>query len=243
MRWLSGLLLLATTSIHAEHYVIGVEDLRYLPYYDYHDGQYAGMARDLLDAFAVSAGHQFEYRALPIKRLYIEFFSGNVDAKFPDNAAWLAQEKTGLPIHYSAPLLAFTDGLLVLPDRRERSKADLRAIATVRGFTAFDFLTEIRSGQIQLHEMDTLDALIRTTLSRRVDGCYFNVVVAERYLAQVLKQPGALVFDPSLPHTRSYYHLSSHKHPQLLSELDAFLQQNPELLPRLYRKWAATMPD
>lgn len=247
MRWLlspmvwllTGLALMLSPRIGAaaERLVVGVEDLRYLPYYDYADGQFGGMARELLDRFARSQGIEFEYRALPVKRLYVEFLAGKVDFKFPDNANWLSKEKSGHAIRYSAPLMPFIDGVLVLPARKGAGRALLKSLGTVQGFTAFDYLDDIARGQLRLVEIGTLEALFQTHLHGRIDGSYFNVVVADRYLANTLNQPGALVFDPALPHTRSHYHLSSWRRADVLVAFDEFLKQHPKLLTELAEKW------
>ena len=235
-RWLVVLLFLSVP-VHADRFVVGVEELRYLPYYDHHNGQYGGMARDVLDAFSRDSGHQFDYRALPIKRLYVEFLAGNLDFKFPDNPTWAGKDKTGKTVYYSAPVMPFIDGVLVLPARKGTGSARLQTLGTVQGFTAFDYLDAIAAGKMRLLEIGTLEALIQASLYQRIDGSYFNVVVAERYLSTRMKLPGALVFDPALPHTRSHYHLSSLRHAAVIAQFDQFLQRNQELLAELRRKW------
>lgn len=235
-RWLVVLLWLCAP-VHADRFVVGVEELHYLPYYAHQNGQYGGMARDVFDAFSRDSGHQFEYRALPIKRLYVEFLAGNLDFKFPDNPHWAGKEKTGKTVYYSVPVMPFIDGALVLPARRGAGQERLKILGTVQGFTAFDYLDAIAAGRMKLYEISSLEALIQASLHQRVDGSYFNVVVAERYLSKQLNLPGALVFDPQLPHTRSHYHLSSMKHPALIAAFDQFLRSNPELLKQLRQKW------
>ena len=235
-RWLVVLLFLSVP-VHADRFVVGVEELRYLPYYDHHNGQYGGMARDVLDAFSRDSGHQFDYRALPIKRLYVEFLAGNLDFKFPDNPDWAGKDKAGKTVYYSAPVMPFIDGVLVLPARKGAGSERLRTLGTVQGFTAFDYLDAIAAGKMRLLEIGTLEALIQASLYQRIDGSYFNVVVAERYLSTRMKLPGALVFDPALPHTRSHYHLSSLRHAAVIAQFDQFLQRNQELLAELRRKW------
>lgn len=242
-RSLYGILLLFSSQIAgAEALIVGIEELHYLPYYSFENNEFSGYGHDLLAAFAADSGHELHFRALPIKRLYVEFFSGKVDFKFPDNRSWLAEERAGLPIQYSAPVINFTDGLLVLPSRVGNGVDTLKDIATVRGFTAFDYLAQIRDGRLRLSEMDTLEALTKATLSGRVDGSYFNVVVAARHLAKTERQPGALVYDPNLPHTDSYYFLSTIKHRAILAQFDAFMSSHPELLVQLRQKWEIPPP-
>ncbi len=54
-------------------YVIGVENIDYLPHYTYENGKFEGHGRAILDAFAKSQGYTFVYKAFPIKRLYKTF--------------------------------------------------------------------------------------------------------------------------------------------------------------------------
>ncbi|NQD37201.1 transporter substrate-binding domain-containing protein [Permianibacter sp. IMCC34836] len=238
--WLLGLW--CGQAVSAEPLLVGIEELNYLPYYAYQNQQFSGFGHDVLEAFAADSGHTFRYRALPIKRLYIEFLADHLDFKFPDNPYWLATEKNGIAIQYSEPIIEFTDGVLVRPNRVGNGVDTLKIIATVRGFTAFDYLDRIRDGRVKLSEMDTLEALTKATLSGRVDGSYFNVVVAARHLAKTERQPGALVYDPSLPHTDSHYHLSTIRHGDILAEFNAFLRSHPELLAELRKKWEIPAP-
>lgn len=67
--------------------------------------------------------------------------------------------------------------------------------------------------------------MIQQTLKKDTDGAYFNVVVATHYLDNIRPRPSpsALVFDPKLPHTRSSFHLSTLRHPEVLQRFDRFL--------------------
>lgn len=235
--WYGLLSLLLSGNVTADHYVIGVEDLKYLPYYHYDNGTYSGYGRDLLDAFATAKGHRFEYRALPIRRLYSEFLSGNLDFKFPDNPQWHVEERKGKNIQYSAAMIDFVDGTLVLPERKGGGFGKLKSLAMIRGFTPLEYQDQIAARRLKTAEVDNMDALIQLTLQRRTDGSYFNIVVASRYLGKIMNKPDALLFDPSLPYTRSHYLLSTLKHSELLLEFNDFLQSNPKLIEQLKRKW------
>jgi len=57
-----------------------------------------------------------------------------------------------------------------------------------------------------------------------------------KYYLNSIKKSGALVFDPSLPHTKSSYKLSSAKHPEIIAEFNEFLK-NRELMKKIKSKY------
>ena len=207
-------------------YVVGVEALDYYPHYSNADGEFSGFARDLLDAFARSQGYRFDYRALPVARLYRTFFAGELDFKYPDNPDWQASKRQGLEIHYSAPVASYIDGVLLLPANRGKGAAQLTSLGTVRGFTPWNYLDAIAQGSLEVREVTTLKQSLLQAINGRVGGVYMNVDVGRYQLDEVLKQPGALVFDETLPHSSGAYRLSSMRHPEVLDALNAFLHDH-----------------
>jgi polar amino acid transport system substrate-binding protein len=220
------LLCLAAPVLAKDKLIIGVENQFYLPIYAYDQGQYHGFARDLFDAFAQDRGYQVEYRALPVPRLYAAFFSGQVDFKFPDNPLWKQQERNGKKISYSAPVAAFVDGISVLPRNANAGIDQIKHIGTMSGFTPWAWMSRIKTGDTRLSENTHLQALIKQTLAGRNDGAYASVAVINYQLDHVLKQPGALVFNPALPNDRDNYYLSSIKRPEVLNEFNHWQQAN-----------------
>lgn len=206
--------------------IIGVENQYYLPLHQYADGQYQGFARELLDAFARDQGYTIEYRALPIPRLYASFFDGQVDLKFPDSPNWKQDQRKGRSISYSEPVVHYVDGVSIRPERRPLAVDAVRTLGTVSGFTPWAWLDRIKSGKTALAENTSLDALVRQTLAGRVDGAYASVAVIQYQLDHVVRQPGALVFDPSLPASRDSYRLSSVRRPEVIQEFNGWLRQN-----------------
>lgn len=224
---ITGLALMAIgASAQAQTYSIGVENTAYLPAYSFEDGEYRGYARRMLDAFAQDHGYRFDYRPMPVIRLFSALVGGDIDMKFPDNAYWAQDTKKGHPVVYSQPAIAYIDGVSVLANRKGAPIDTIKSLGIVRGFTAWDWLDRIKSGSVTLHENNSFTALLETTLAERNNGAYGNVAVVQYQLRHVLKKPNALVFDPSLPHTRSNYHLSTIKHPELIAKFDQWLSQN-----------------
>jgi hypothetical protein len=216
----------APVAAHAQTFNVGVENSQYLPAYTYEDGEYKGFARTLLDAFAVDKGYKFDYRPMPVIRLFAELVAGNIDLKFPDNAMWAPDMKKGQPVVYSDPVVAYVDGISLPPAARGKAVESVHMLGLVRGFTPYEWQDRINAGAVSLHENNSFTALLETTIAGRNDGAYANVAVVNYQLDAVLKKPGALVYDPGLPHTRSHYHLSTIKHPGLIGEFNAWMAAN-----------------
>ncbi|CAG0962582.1 hypothetical protein BURK2_00820 [Burkholderiales bacterium] len=221
------------------NYVVGVEDLDYFPIYAMRDKEYVGAARDILDAFAKYAGIRFTYVPMPITRLTSELVNASVDFKFPDNAYWLADLRKGKTIAYSQAVIAYIDGVMVLPEKKGRPLAQFSTLGTVTGFTPFAWQSTLKEGRVRLIENPQMRALQKQVLAGRIDGAYASVAVANHLLEKDLKQPGALVFDASLPHTRSDYYLSSAKHPELIKRFDTWLKANAARVSAIKNKHGA----
>ena len=207
--------------------VIGVEDLDYLPAYGLDEnGQYVGLARQIFDAFAEDRGYAVEYRAYPVSRLYAVFFSGDVDFKYPDSPTWNQAERArlGQTIHYSAPVMAYVDGVSVVPEM---------ANATVSGFTPWAWMERIQTGQVELTENADFTALIRQAIGGRIDGAYANVAVIQHRLENELQQPGALVFNPGLPHSAGNYYLSGIRDAEIIAEFNDWMVEQADWIAAL----------
>lgn len=220
-------------------YLIGVEDLDYYPIYGMRQGEYGGAAREILDAFAKDAGLHFTYQALPVMRLTSDLLNGAVDFKFPDNAYWNADLRKGKNITYSQAVIAYIDGVMVLPEKKGQPISQFATLGTVSGFTPYAWLGILKEGRVRLVENPQMRALQRQVLTGRIDGAYASVAVANHLLEKELKQPGALVFDPALPHTRSDYFLSSAKYPEIIKRFDSWLQANAARIAAIKAKYGA----
>ena len=235
----AGLLLIlgGGQAVAGPTYVLGVEALNYYPHYSSEGGQYSGFARELFDSFAQSKGYSFEYRALPVARLYESFFAGELDFKYPDNQQWQAGKRQGLSISYSAPIVSYTDGVLVLPANKGKGIEWLRQLGTVRGFTPWDYLGLVEKGQIKLQEVNSFQQSLLQGINSRVDGVYMNAEVGRYQLNSVLKQPDALLFDEALPSSTGFYSLSTTKHAQVIDEFNQFLKEHSAEVAALKTKY------
>jgi polar amino acid transport system substrate-binding protein len=228
----------ASKVLASPSYTVGVEALNYYPHYSNEGGQYSGFARELLDLFAASKGYTFEYKILPVARLYESFFAGELDFKYPDNPQWQEIKRKNLAINYSDPIVSYTDGVFVLPANKGKGVALLKQLGTVRGFTPWDYLGLVESHQIKLQEVNSFQQSLLQAVNARVNGVYMNVDVGNYQLASVMQQPGALVFDDLLPSSTGFYTLSSTKHANIIVEFNEFLTAHAAQVAELKVKYA-----
>ncbi|MBF0207971.1 MAG: transporter substrate-binding domain-containing protein [Oligoflexia bacterium] len=220
-------------------YLVGVEELSYFPHYSSDNGNYGGFARDLLDAFAKYKGISFKYEIRPLKRLFGDFLDEQLDFKYPDNPYWQAdlKKEKNKKVIYSDPIVDYIDGVVVLPENKGAGIKKLKLLGIVGGFTAWNYLAQIKSGEVKVEDSVTSDALLKKVIAKRNDGAYANVAVAKYQLEKVLNQPNALVFDPDLPHTKSSYLLSTIKHPGLMEDFNKFLKEKKDLVDEIKKKY------
>jgi len=208
----------------------------YLPYSAIENGQYSGFNRELLDLFASQSGYTFEYRPYPIKRLYVALVNDQIDVKYPDNPYWSADFKKGHTVHYSSPVVEYTDGVMVRPDSLDQGIAELKRLGVVGGFTPLPYRERAQQGTLQIIEVFGYEKLLRQTLAGKLDGAYSNAAVSQYHLQQVINKPGELVLHPELPSIHSQRHLSSTLHPKLIQEFDQFLQQYSDKVLKLKQR-------
>lgn len=229
--------MVAAASCQAQTYVVGVEQTDYFPVYAYRGGQYTGYFRDLLDAFGKKHGYQFQYTALPIKRLFADFLTkDSLDFKFPDNPVWQAPMKEGIAVSYSKPAFESTEGGMVLPENKGKTLAAVKTLGTIRGFTPWPYQDAIAAKTITLEESDDIGSLVQKALVKRLDAVFLCEAIANYYVAEVLKKPGALVIDPDLPSNPVAFLLSSRKHPQVVEQFSQFLETEKALIAELRAK-------
>lgn len=230
-------LLIALRPAQAEPYVVGVENIHYLPYYASEGDSYIGFAREFLDMFADETGIEFVYRPLPVSRLHLMFLRGRLDFKFPANALWSRELKKDVEVIYSDPVVPFIDGLIVQPELLGKGVDAIGRIGMVNQFTPTGWMDRINDGRILLVETAELSNVIRLGLIGRVDGIYANPVVVDHLLRSNFYKPGALIFDPTLPHTRSSYHMATQKHAGVIRQLNDWMADNVVNISRLKARY------
>jgi polar amino acid transport system substrate-binding protein len=212
-------------STFAKKYIVGVEATTFLPYSDYKNGEYTGVFKDILKEFAKQEEIEFDFRALPIKRLYASFLSDKLDFKIPSHPIWQseAKKKRGLKFTYSDPVITYIDGVMVKNKGYTLDK--ISNISTMAGFTVPQELKErVKKKKLTLKENNTFKGLLTQTILGRNQACFTNITVGKYYLTKVFNTPNALIYDESLPHVKDHYHMSTTKHPELITKFNKFLK-------------------
>ena len=219
-------------------FTVGVQDTDYRPIFRGDVPSYSGFAREFLDTFAAKYGHTFTYRPFPSVNLYEEFaVKKTLDFKFPDNANWSKDVKKGVNIVYSDGILAVKQGLMVLPANKGKGLANTTKMVTLRGFTPFPFMEQIKSNKIDVMEVNYAGAAINIVSSGRADGAYMGVMAANYVMSETLNKPGLLVFDDSLPYANADFSLSSIAHPEVIKQMNEFLVKEKDTVTKLKAKY------
>lgn len=109
----------------------------------------------------------------------------------------------------------------------------LKTLGAPRGFTPWVYMGDVTAGKIKLQELDSLEAVIKSAQAKRVDAGYSNIDVAAYYMKNKMGNATILVFDESLPHDKSTYHLSTLKHANIINEFNEFQKHEKALIDKL----------
>ncbi len=225
-------------------FVIGVEQLEYLPFYGFdpaNPNEMAGYCREVFDAFAKAKGYTITYRLLPVIRLYAELYDNQIDFKFPDNPKWAADEKKDKTLYYTDSIIDFVDGLTVLAENKDLASEKLTHIGTVRGFAPWAFMDRIKAGNLKLTEANDIGSLVKMIDDKRIEGAWGNIIVAQRAIKEAGLDASKFVFAEQLPNDKGSYLLSTNRFPEIIKELSAFLAENKDMLIELRKKYGVKM--
>jgi hypothetical protein len=232
MKIIAGFALFLSSVAFAGNYVIGVENINYYPHYNFNKPlAEQGFTRALFDAFAEDSGHTFTYEARPVVRLLNDLIEGNVDFKYPDNAFWGGDAKKGKDIVYSDNVVKYIDGTSTVD-----SSVTVKSLTTVRGFTPWDYLSDIESGKIKLSEQNDMSQLVKFVIAGRADAAYANIDIV-RYTLNSMNMDGKLIFREDLPHSEGYYHLSTISYPKLITEFNEWQAENVDRITDIKSKF------
>lgn len=218
---------------------VGLENHDYYPYYSAVEGKpLDGYCIALLHAFAKHAGLELELRPQPVNRLYRSMLvEQNIDLLFPDNSEWGREAKAGQQLHYSRPVALIVDGSLVRREQLGQGQAAIKQLGVVRGFTAQAWLPALATGQVKLVEVQDIQSLIHMLERGRIDALYANPQVVRHHLRLLGIDEQRLQLDPQLPLINTSFHLSSYKHPELITGFDRFLVEEAGTLRALRQQY------
>jgi len=151
--------------IQAGTYIVGVENLDFLPFESSPHGEYSGYFKELLEKFGAASGNTFIFKPMPVKRLINDQFMNTIDFKIPDNKFWASVFKNllkkGHKVVYSNPVTIFTEGILLLPANKGTAHPAVAKMTKVRGFTPFPFKRSIAEGSVNFRDAPSTGAVIK----------------------------------------------------------------------------------
>lgn len=217
---------LQTGTEASETYIIGVEEVQYLPHWGSDGGEYIGCGRIILDAFAEYANLRFIYRPLPVRRLYNDYIGKEkLDFKFPDAPHWKQKLRRGKRIYYSEIVWTFTGATVVRKENVGKGMESVTRLGAFMGFTPSKFMDRINAGKLEVERSPSVESLIRMCLKGRVDAIDIDLCVFYQYISNSRELKESLAVDPELPYDSGEYMLSTIRHPGLIQRFNAFLAE------------------
>ena len=213
----------------ATHYVVGVENIEYLPYFDgsgTNNADYYGFSEKLLTLFAQQHEFELEFYPLPINRLYKEFIEHrHVDFKYPDNSQWKESYKASFidvnDIIYSLPTVTTKTGIASL--KKAITINECISFATVRGFAPQSFKSLMYNEKVELIETSNVKELIELLLKERVKCIYISNDVLDYNIVKYFKLIRPVYFQNQLSVDLQTFSLSSIEYPEIVKKFDQFL--------------------
>jgi hypothetical protein len=227
IRIVSLMLALYSTSLAAEKYIIGAQNIQYLPHYDFSSPVNKGVGWAILEAFSQQSGHEFVYLSMPIRRLQMELLKGHVDFVYPDNPNWYNQVTKAEDKSFSLPLTHAITGTLVKQQNSGKGIDAIKRIVMPLGFTPVNWQTRIDKKLTEIVWTSDIYAGLSMLQKGRVDAMDLEVHVSNYYSQHTLDFD-SFVLDLTLPHNDVPFMLSTLQHQSILDELNQFIKSNPQ---------------
>ncbi len=191
--------------------------------------------KDFIKAFGEKYNYQIKIQEYPVKRLFAEFVNQKLDIKYPDHPKWGEDERKGLNIAYSDPVVSYREGVLVLPENVGKGLDNLKRLSVIRGFSPWPYMDRVKDKSVMLVESSNDETAIRMTLLGRADGSYLSQAAAD-YTQNQLKLEKKLIFDRALPNITDVYYVSTIQHPDVLKQINRFMKVEKAMIEKLKLK-------
>lgn len=229
MNWrvISLLLILFSTSVTAEKYIVGAQNIEYFPHYNFSSPVDKGVGWAILEAFSQASGHEFIYLSMPIRRLQMELLKGHVDFVYPDNANWYNQVTKAEDKFFSLPLTHAITGTMVKMQNSTKGIGSIKRIAMPLGFTPIHWQSRIDQHLTEIVWTSDIYAGLSMLQKDRVDAMDLDVHVANYYSEHTLDFE-RFTLDLTLPHNEVPFTLSTLQHQDIIDQLNQFIKSNPQ---------------
>ena len=222
-------------------YRVGVELNEYLPFYSpSKERGYTGIGYDVMQKFAHENNYAFEFVPMLVPELCLALERGVIDFKFPYDQEWRCPGLDKSDVSESIGFVPYTDGVVMDPEKFDKTIFDVKTLGTITGFTPVGFMGLVNSGQIRLVEYNNPSRLLEKVVQGEVDMGYLSIQVATYILRNKLRKPQALQFNANFPHVNGMFRLASKRHPKIISEFNQWIFDNKKVIEYIASKYGIT---
>jgi polar amino acid transport system substrate-binding protein len=217
---------------------LGVESTDYSPYFYLNDEKkYQGATRDIIDLFSEVSQLKISYDPMSVPRLFNEFVKGNIDLKFPDSPLWSASLQADIKVFYSVSVFQVNESLLILKqENTEIKKEDIKQVGTILGFSTPSIAKLVANKEFETISTKSVEQLMHMLVSNRVQAVYFNEIVALGLVKKMYPKK-QLSTHSQYPPFQYAYHLSSIKHPELITQFNQFLNSHADQVAKIRQRY------
>lgn len=230
------------TDSTAEKYIIGAQNIEYFPHYDFTSLVDKGAGWAVLEAFSKSSGHEFVYVHMPVRRLQLELLKGHVDFVYPDNPRWNNEVIKSHDKHFSLPIAHTLSGTVIRPDDIGKGVDFVKRLAIPKGFTPAKWRDRIEGNLVEIIPVDETYNALFLLQHKKVDALDLEYHVTD-YFTHRYPQLGPFSVDVRLPYIDVPFLLSTLRHPEIINELNVFIENNQPLITEIYAKYHITLPN
>lgn len=228
----------AETSSKPDQFIIGVENVDYLPYYSPQKTHgYHGIAFEVLAEFAHDAGYTLQFKPMSVAALCSALESGTIDFKFPYDSEWDCPGLMQKDVVQSVGFIPYSEGVFTRPGRTINGIGGIARLGMLVGFTPIGFEQAIADDKLMLVRYSSPLTLLKAALRDDVDGAYISVEVGTYYLSNELDSREGLKFNTNLPLRRASYHLGTKQFPVIISQFNDWVKQNQKLIRYIASKY------
>lgn len=225
-----------SSTIKADTYIVGAQNIEYSPYYNFSSPHEKGLGWAILEAFSKHSGHQFIYLSMPVKRLQIELKKGNVDFVFPDNPRWNDPITYSVDKAYSLPLVDTFAVTLVKPENKGKGIGFVSNLIIPDGFTPAKWKKQINENTVNLIGVNSVYEGLSLLNKEKANAMDIEYNVAQRILRRY-PNIGEFTADLTLPYNTVSFSVSTLKHPDIIHELNTFLNSNSKTINEIKNKY------
>ncbi|WP_334049066.1 hypothetical protein [Alteromonas gracilis] len=225
-----------SSTIQADTYIVGAQNIEYSPYYNFSSPHEKGLGWAILEAFSKHSGHQFIYLSMPVKRLQIELKKGNVDFVFPDNPRWNDHITHSVDKAYSLPLVDTFAVTLVKPENKGKGISFVSNLIIPDGFTPAKWKKQVNENTVYVIGVNSVYEGLSLLNKEKANAMDIEYNVAQRIIRRY-PNIGEFTADLTLPFNTVSFSVSTLKHPDIIHELNTFLNSNSKTINEIKNKY------